>query len=78
MWARKLRVLVTKMVGNSHGLIALRVVRSKLRKREETNNNNNNGGLRHGGQREHGRQLPQLQQLQLQVPDGGKAAFTQG
>lgn len=47
MWAKKLRVLVNKMVGSSHTLIAIRMVRSKLRKREETNNNS----LGHGPNR---------------------------
>lgn len=67
MWAKKLKVLVNKMVGSSQSLIALRVVRSKLRKREETNNNSLAPG--HAPTRTH-----QLQQLQT---DGAKVPFAQ-
>ncbi|KAK3917355.1 hypothetical protein KUF71_006886 [Frankliniella fusca] len=72
MWARKLRVLVNKMVGSSHTLIALRLVRSKLRKREETNNNS----LGHG----HGRpQAPALAPALVPHADttGAKVSFAQ-
>jgi len=55
MWANKLRVLLNKMAGSNGTLIAMRMVRSKLRKREESNNNNNNNNnsRRHGNNAVH-------------------------
>lgn len=75
MWSKKLKGLVSKMVGSGHGLIALRLVRSKLRKREETNNNSLGHGTVHGTHPT--RTHPAHPLPQLQTSDSAKVAFAQ-